>query len=625
MTLRMRFSVGGVTADTPDIPAAEGGVGYVLNVSALPVANRQLSNWGTVQARLTGSAPNRGLARGTVYSDAITGFPVLSLGQGQFDYSEAGPSFSASDADGNCYVVWNTGSAWEVGTLTYHATTPTITNVRTLVVQPGLDTAHCFSQNPSTPYYLYVINSAFVIHRIDVRTNTLVTGGNFPKSVASALVGTSAPAWLTVSNNDTRFAFQRAQAESAGVWTVAGDTVLAHDQAWFEAELPYYTRFDEIHLSDSGRYAAILCGTGSSCTFGTWTSLGGGVYQTTAALRRAGGIGLGSVSEISAAALTRRPDGTTALLAGEWSVDAISGETQILRVRMVDSGVPTGRVFATATGVSEPMGWWDTQTDRRSRNLLPNGQQMSHVAWQGDVLYAQNPGASTYAMAKATAVPVTTDGQTVTGPTEYATSEAQSVNFQHSCAFMELPGRAADQQFIVGADLLAFSEGVIGTWTALGGGIFSATVDLSAYRRSFIGIRDVVLIDATTREHLATLTRRADGTTGLAAGEWSVDAVSSTNQLLRVRLTDSSNPTGKVRAYAPRLNHTAVAALRNDGAEARILMQHNSYGFSTNAYLEYPKAQIQRDGLWCATNSNHGIPGNRIDVLVAQLPRVARS
>jgi len=621
-----------------------GGSGFQLDAAALPLASRQVTDWTTHRARLTGTGLSRGIERGVVFTDRITGARVLSLGSGQLDYSEAGPSFSASDVDGGCYVVWNNGADWVVGSLTYNATTPTITNVRVLVARPGLDTAHAFSQNPATPFYLYVLTSAFVLQRIDVRTNTLASSGLFPKTLTAGLTGSSAPAWLTVSDNDTRFGYQRAQGESAGVWIVATDTIIVHDIAWFEARAPYGFRFDEVHLSDSGRYMAVLGGiyfaetagaprnsaygpSPNKATIGSWSVLSGSVYQCTATLGT--GSGLRDVFRTNAGGATllqvlaQRANGTTALDAGEWSVDAASGGTQVLRVRMTDGSNPATFVAGFAALVSEPMCWWDVDTDRQSASVLPQGTQMTHVAWQGDVLHAANPGGNTSEMVKATPVPITADGQVVSAPTSYANTALTSVSLQHSCAMMVLTGRVANEQYIVGADLPPFSEATLGTWTVLSGSVYQSTGSLTPYLRYLIGIRDVVLINAS-REHLQTLTRRADGTTALAAGEWSVDAVSGTDQVVRVRLPDGTDPAGKVLAYPPRLNHFTVGAVRADGAEVRVIMEHHSYGWDANAYAEYPKSQIQRDGLWCATNTNHGIPGGRIDVLVAQLPRVAR-
>lgn len=537
--IRLRATSGALNGivDTNIQDAPSGGGAGVLNVAALPLANRQTSDWAAHRALLSSTPSGLGLPRGTVITDRLTGFPKLSLGRGQKDYSSSGPSISLADSSGNVRIVWRdneNGGVWACGTLTRHATTPTITNVVTLVTQPASETGVAWSQNASTPYYLYVITGAGVVHRLDMRTNTAAPGENFPKNVAASITAsyTSAFGWLTLSDDDNTLCFQTSLAEVGGIWRRNADTVLWHDAAWFSAFLPSHFLFDEVHLSPSGRYVVILGGTSS---------------------------------------------GT----------------------------------------LSEPMGWWDTVTDKRSANVLPNGTQMSHVAFGADdILYALNPSSSVLDMRQVGPVPITTDGQTVPAPTAYANTVLTSVEFQHTSAFLRLGG-AASLDYTVGGPL-SYRVGTVGTWTNVSGSVWQTTVDIGAYQSGLIGVRDVVERNSVEVQ-MRTLTRRADGVTDLAPNEWSVDAAVGGTQTLRVRMNDSGNPTNRINAWAPRLNHNMVGLLRNDGADVRVGATIDAWGAS---YYEFAFAQISREGGWLIYNTNHGIPGGRVDVMAAQLPLV---
>ncbi len=515
---------------------------WLGNPAGLPNANQQPIDWSLQLARRNGSGV---IPRNSVYLDAVSGAAVLSLGIGAQDYSESGPSFSYADANGDVFFCWNEqGTGYVIDRLTWNQTTPTVSRVGTLPVQPALDTAHAFSNNPSTPYFLYVgigtgSGGQFAINRIDVRTCTLANSGNFPKSLGVP-PGSSAFAWLTVGGaNDARFAFQRAGAESGGFWNVGTDTVVIRDKAWFEQPLPLGTRFDELHISDDGRYAAVLCGIAPG------------------------------------------------------------------------SGLP-----------SEPMAWWDLDTGYLSGNVLPLGFQLSHVAWQAGKLHAQNPAGNVLSMASATPSPVTVMGQAGwPAPTEWRNTSATSIAFQHTSGHFDMRSGGPAAQYVVGAD---YPDAVSpGAWLSIGGGVWEATLDLAPYLRYQLGICQVVQISqGATPSVIQTLVRASGATPSL--NQYSINPVSGTEQVVRVRINGDGNPTGLVHAFASRLNNFAICAARVDGSDARIIAQHFSYPLAdSDQYTDLPKPQIQRNGLWCAWNSNLGVWNGPRHVLVACLPRIA--
>jgi chitodextrinase len=167
-----------------------------------------------------------GIAAGGYYLDPLTGVKVYKLTSSVFpttgfnwghDYAEGGNEVSLPlNASGTraIKVLTDSGTHWLIDF------TPGIgvSNARNLSASsfpPLMDLAVSFSNNPATPYYMYVSDGT-TIHRIDLRTMTEAPGGGWP------VTGETNAMWLHQNENDTFFTWMRG---------ASGSTIVGYEPA----------------------------------------------------------------------------------------------------------------------------------------------------------------------------------------------------------------------------------------------------------------------------------------------------------------------------------------------------------------------------------------------------------
>ena len=86
-----------------------------------------------------------------------------------------------------------------------------------------------------------------------------------------------------------------------------------------------------------------------------------------------------------------------------------------------------------------------------------------------------------------------------------------------------------------------------------------------------------------------------------------------------VWLPDGESPAGGVEIKAPALVHDAIALLRLDGSEARLVAHHYSLD-AERQYQAMPKATISPDGKLIIFSSNMNDRDGRVDVFAFEVP-----
>jgi hypothetical protein len=185
-------------------------VGGKANPLALPVATvtqKPLPNAYTLL-----NVP--GLAAGGSYVDPVTGVKVYKLTSATFpaaasswghDYSEGGDEISLPHTGTTRSVLVRNlqTNAWWL--LDFTPGTG-VSKPRQLTgnLAPRMDICFTFSNNPATPYFAYVANSA-TIRRFDVRSMLEVPGDGWPITSQDASVPFGFPVWLHQAMNDSFF------------------------------------------------------------------------------------------------------------------------------------------------------------------------------------------------------------------------------------------------------------------------------------------------------------------------------------------------------------------------------------------------------------------------------------
>jgi hypothetical protein len=157
-----------------------------------------------------------------------------------------------------------------------------------------------------------------------------------------------------------------------------------------------------------------------------------------------------------------------------------------------------------------------------------------------------------------------------------------------------------------------------GEWTRHRGEIYSAPVANwgSTYGKPAIGIqalRQFVVGDPTrfsnSLKPVANLAALTEGTFYYHPATTRIYA----------SLFGGGNPAGRVEIKAPALLHDAIALMRLDGSEIRLVAHH--YSLTAEAqYAAMPKATISPDGQLILFSSNMNDSDGRVDVFAIEVP-----
>ena len=161
-------------------------------------------------------------------------------------------------------------------------------------------------------------------------------------------------------------------------------------------------------------------------------------------------------------------------------------------------------------------------------------------------------------------------------------------------------------------------EANAGEWRRQQGEVFVATVRDwgAAYGKPGIGIRAIRQTRANDpTSFMATLTS-VPNENALSEGTFHYDAETSR---VFVWMRGGGNPSGRVAIKSPALVHDAMALLRLDGSEARLLAHHYSLD-AERQYDAMPKATISPDGQLVVFSSNMNDSDGRVDVFAVELP-----
>jgi hypothetical protein len=531
--------------------------GPTFNVSALPVSNRQVTDWAWHQSA---SGPG-GCAGGAATLCPVTGlyslrltsasYPVANT-SGQLDYASTGSHISLPDDEGNVYVCV---SATVAGTSTYfikrlvRGAPPSVASEVQAVVQPGRDTVNTFSRNPATPWLLLVLveSPSPRIRAIDVRTNTEVTSVNgmtFPLLLPALNAGGCF--WLTANDDTTRVcAYASGGGGTVAVYnTLTGALVRSEPFSFFNAASGVISTFNECSIDPTGRYVSVRYNQSRDATV--------------------------------------------------WDID-------------------TGFLSANFAGVSA---------------------QASHASWvlasDGPYIVADDSSDGFIGRQRhLKAQPITSAGSSAGTYENPNPAQVLRTCTQHTSSFWSRSGVTGPQQYTLGSPrLVATTHPTPGTWSSLGGGVWQTTADISGSIRQATGIVDVwqcgTIGPGGFGDAVRTLTRRENGTTSLNADEWAVDAASGTTQVVRVRLADGMTPNGRVHLATSALNNHAVALVRLDNADSRIVARSHSLPYTGDFNVDYAAMEKPQIGPgaapWVLYNTNHGIQNGRVDVIAVQLP-----
>jgi hypothetical protein len=161
-------------------------------------------------------------------------------------------------------------------------------------------------------------------------------------------------------------------------------------------------------------------------------------------------------------------------------------------------------------------------------------------------------------------------------------------------------------------------EASAGDWTPHRGQIYSAPVRdwSSTYGKPGIGIRAVRQYAAGDNARFAASLTPVKTLAAMIEGSFYYDAA---NTRVYAWLVGGGSPAGRVEVKAPALLHDAIALMRLDGTEIRVVAHH----YSLNAEAQYhamPKATISPDGKLIVFSSNMNDSDGRVDVFAVEMP-----
>jgi hypothetical protein len=608
--------------------------GLTPNWSALPILSHPVSDWARVQS----STGSDGLAAGATWVDALTSVSTLKLTSATspvanngsaVDYASAGPVTSLTLDDGSFWVVVRVIEVSEGGRRWAFRVSRTggIISAVPLVVQPARDLCCAHSRNPATPWFLYVARDDGRLHKIDLRTNTEVTGGVWPRLLSTSL---GSVAWLSASADDTKFALCNSGGAMVVVWDVTPNTLTEYTNAFLTSGYSGWG-FNEGVLSPSGRYfSARYNSSQNQRILDLVTGLLSEDY-TPGAL------------ESAHVSVVLMPDGSEACVGLNASGDQpgtivrvplvpITAPNQALSISQVFTAQADQPQFIhTSSFATRAGGLGDQYTI--GCYLFSDAVRLPIGAWAalgGGVFQASflvsSVGAIT-TVRKFGVTPLTQrpDGTTSLNADEWSV-DAPSGGVQ--VLRVRLPGDDSPVGRVSAASATNLPVDI--RWTLVSGEVYEALVTHRASSYATRGIDDVweqTIIAGTNGcgDAVRTLTRRANGTTTLGPNEWAVASQGSLTQLLRVRLQGGGDPTGRIVAVPLQKHGHYIAAAKLDGSELRGIVSAESAAHGASNYdlfyagIQMPQIQ-QRDGQAVLWHTRHHRAIGRTDAMVSFLP-----
>lgn len=150
-------------------------------------------------------------------------------------------------------------------------------------------------------------------------------------------------------------------------------------------------------------------------------------------------------------------------------------------------------------------------------------------------------------------------------------------------------------------------------WTLVGGQVYSATVSF-LYEQAVPGIQSVRQFVAGDNTQVARQLTRVASQAALVEGSFYYDAGP---RRVYVWAVGGGSPANRVTPRAPSKAHDAIAFMRLDGSDVRLLAHH----YSVNpVYDAAPKATVSPDGKIVMFSSNMNDSNGRHDVFVIEVP-----
>lgn len=161
-------------------------------------------------------------------------------------------------------------------------------------------------------------------------------------------------------------------------------------------------------------------------------------------------------------------------------------------------------------------------------------------------------------------------------------------------------------------------EATAGPWRVHRNEIYSAPVSGwgSVYGKPEIGVRAIRQRAADDKTRFTASLTPVTSVDAVTEGTFFYDAA---NIRVYAWLVGGGTPAGRVEVRAPALVHDAIALLRLDGTEARLLAHHYSLD-AERQYQAMPKATISPDGKLVIFSSNMNDRDGRVDVFAVELP-----
>lgn len=197
------------------------------------------------------------LAVGSTYADPISGATIYRLTDANFPNANASCGHDYAEGNQEVSLPWSgtkrTFLMYRLGggPFTHWLIDfdpngdPKLSNARELTdsLDPDRDICATFSNNPATPYYIYICNGG-TVRRFDVRDGSEVTGGGWPWAG-------SIDAWLQQSKDDARFVG----------WRSGTTTMVMYEPGTATQKTYQNANGNEPRLETDGRYVGLSMNT----------------------------------------------------------------------------------------------------------------------------------------------------------------------------------------------------------------------------------------------------------------------------------------------------------------------------------------------------------------------------
>ena len=310
------------------------------------------------------------------------------------------------------------------------------------------------------------------------------------------------------------------------------------------------------------------------------------------------------------------PSTATLLAKSRAAIQAAVGSSDVVdEVIVTDDGRYVFMSFASNNGYCV----WDTVTNFVSSNSTTTtrgGEGWSHqTPIGGSSLAAQNPSNSRQNTAMFTAVPVTSNGQTTPAQTNLFAFNNESVGFNHNSSTWG----SGSHRWIVGQALgyANFNNPALrGAWSVHSGNIYVAVHGSGGYGSEERGVTAVFRRSGTgiNDPYVATV-RRATSIADMTEDSWWYSP--ATDQMYVWQL-GGGVPDARYEIAASGIPYLlSIGAIRSDGLDQRVITHHYTMN---SAYDDSAFPHQSADGRWIIWSTNHGVPGGRADVLMAEIP-----